>query len=43
MPVSESEAVGNALAIELQRTVDKTVHAVYWRFEKSPQQAAAPA
>jgi len=43
MPVSESDAVGDALAAELQRTLDKTVHAVYWRFEKSPQQAAAPA
>lgn len=42
MPVSESEAVGDALAAELQRTLDKTVHAVYWRFEK-PRQAAAAA
>lgn len=42
VPVSESEAVGDALAAELQRTLDKTVHAVYWRFEK-PRQAAAAA
>lgn len=42
MPVSESDAIGDALAAELQRTLDKTVHAVYWRFEK-PRQAAAAA
>lgn len=42
MPVSESDAIGDALAAELQQTLDKTVHAVYWRFEK-PRQAAAAA
>ena len=41
MPVSESDAVGDALAAELQRTLDKTVHAVYWRFENSRQASAA--
>jgi zinc transporter 9 len=41
--VTQSHALGEALAAEIQRTLDKSVHAVYWKFMAPAQGTPAAA